>query len=161
MVSSISSSSVGVGTSISTLSKNEQSLTVDQQALISQTLSQFDAESLTQESATSIIEAFAEAGIQPSATLESALTELGFDAKNIGDLANVSGEGSRPPPPPPPKQSAEEITSMVDFLSELLAEKFTANNSNELSDEDKQSILAQVFEKFDIDNGDSIINTTA
>ena len=39
---------------------------------------------------------------------------------------------------------------MVDFLSELLAEKFTANNSNELSDEDKQSILAQVFEKFDI-----------
>lgn len=162
MVSSISSSSVGVGTSISTLSKNEQSLTVDQQALISQTLSQFDAESLTQESATSIIEAFAEAGIQPSATLESALTELGFDAKNIGDLANVSGESNRPPPPPPPpKQSAEEITSMVDFLSELLAEKFTANNSNELSDEDKQSILAQVFEKFDIDNGDSIINTTA
>ena len=162
MVSSISSSSVGVGSSISTLSKNEQSLTVDQQALITQTLSQFDAESLTQESATSIIEAFAEAGIQPSATLESALTELGFDAKNIGDLANVSGESNRPPPPPPPpKQSAEEITSMVDFLSELLAEKFAANNSNELSDEDKQSILAQVFEKFDIDNGDSIINTTA
>lgn len=139
--------------------KNTQSLTADQQAFITETLSQFDADNLTQESATSIVEAFAEAGIQPGSALETSLAELGFDAKSIGDLANVSGEGNRPPPPP--KQSSEEITSMVDYLTELMEEKFAASNSNELSDEDKQSILAQVFEKYNIADGDSIINTTA
>ena len=139
--------------------KNEQSLTADQQSFITEILSQFDADNLTQENATSIVEAFAEAGIQPGAALEASLTELGFDANSIGDLANVSGEGNRPPPPP--KQSTEEITSMVDYLTELMEEKFAASNSNELSDEDKQSLLALVFEKFSIDDGDSIINTTA
>lgn len=140
-------------------SKNEQSLTADQQSFITEILSQFDADNLTQETATSIVEAFAEAGIQPGAALEASLTELGFDAKSIGDLANVSGESNRPPPPP--KQSTEEITSLVDYLTELMEEKFAASNSNELSDEDKQSILAKIFEKFSIDDGDSIINTTA
>ncbi|MCI2285816.1 hypothetical protein L3081_23590 [Colwellia sp. MSW7] len=50
---------------------------------------------------------------------------------------------------------------MVDYLTELMEEKFAAKTNNELSDEDKQSILAQVFEKFNVEEGDSIINTTA
>lgn len=137
----------------------EQNLTEEQQSFITDTLSQFDADNLTQESATSIIEAFAEAGIQPGTALEASLAELGFDAKSIGDLANISGEGNRPPPPP--KQSSEEISSLVDYLSELMEEKYAANNNNELTDNDKQSILAQVFEKFSIEDGDSIINTSA
>tara|TARA_R110001592_G_scaffold188128_2_gene433121 strand:+ start:83 stop:550 length:468 start_codon:yes stop_codon:yes gene_type:complete len=139
--------------------RTEQSLTEDQQDFISETLSQFDADNITQETAASIVEAFAQAGIQPSAALEKSLTEFGFDAKSIGDSAKVSGDGNRPPPPP--KQSAEEITSMVDYLAELMEETLAASNSNELSDEDKQSILAKVFEKFDIEDGESIINTTA
>jgi hypothetical protein len=156
MVSSINS---GMSMPPPPPARTEQSLTEEQQSFITDTLSQFDADNLTQEAATSIVEAFAEAGIQPSAALETSLTELGFDAKSIGDLANVSGEGNRPPPPP--KQSTEEITSMVDYLTELMEEKFAASTNNELSDEDKQSILAQVFEKFNVEEGDSIINTTA
>lgn len=138
--------------------KSEQSLTTEQQTLISETLAEFDTDNLTQEDALSIIETFSQANIQPSAALEKALSNAGFDAKSIGDLANVS-QGNRPPPPP--KQSAEEITSMVDYLTEILEETLAANNGNSLNDEDKQSILAQVFEKFDIDEGNSIINTTA
>ena len=106
------------------------------------------------------VEAFSQAGIQPGVALEKAVSDIGFDAKTIGDLAKVSEGGNRPPPPPP-KQSTDEITSMVDYLAELLEEKLAANNSNELSDEDKQSILAQLAEKFDIDDGKSIINTSA
>jgi hypothetical protein len=83
-----------------------------------------------------------------------------FNAKTIGELANVSEEGNRPPPPPP-QQSSDEISSMVEYLAELLEEKLASNNSDSLSDEDKQSILAQVFEKFDIEESDSIINTSA
>lgn len=138
--------------------KSEQSLTSDQQSLISDTLSEFDTDNLSQEDALSIIEKFSQANIQPGAALEKALSSAGFDAKSIGELANVS-EGSRPPPPP--KKSADEITSMVDYLAEILEETLSANNGNSLSDEDKQSILAQVFEKFDLEEGDSIINTTA
>ena len=140
-------------------SRNEQTLTEDQQSLIAETLSEFDADNLTEADALSIVEAFSAAGIQPGVALEKATADLGFDAKNIGELANVSEEGNRPPPPP--KQSTEEITSMVDYLAELLEEKLAANNGNGLSDEDKQSILAQVLEEFDLEDGDSIINTTA
>ena len=138
--------------------RSEQSLTSDQQSLISETLSEFDTDNLSQEDALNIIETFSQANIQPDAALEKALTSAGFDAKSIGELANVS-EGSRPPPPP--KQSADEITSMVDYLAEILEETLSVNNGNSLSDEDKQSILAQVFEKFDLEEGDSIINTSA
>ena len=140
--------------------RTEQSLTEDQQSILSETLSQYDAENLTEADALSIVESFSQAGIQPGVAMEKAMSDLGFDAKSIGDSAKVSDEGSRPPPPPP-KQSSEEITSMVDYLAELVEEKLTASNSNELSDEDKESILSQVYEKFDIDDGDSIINTTA
>ncbi|ARD44749.1 hypothetical protein [Colwellia sp. PAMC 21821] len=138
--------------------RSEQSLTSEQQSLISDTLSEFDTDNLSQEDALSIIETFSQANIQPGAALEKALSSAGFDAKSIGELANVS-EGSRPPPPP--KQSADEITSMLDYLAEILEETLSENNGNSLSDEDKQSILAQVFEKFDLEEGDSIINTTA
>ncbi len=156
MISGISS---GMSMPPSSLS-SEQSLTEAQQTLISETLSELDADNLTEADALSIIEAFSQAGIQPSAALEKAMAEYGIDAKTVGELANVNKEGQRPPPPPP-QQSTEEITSMVDYLTELLEEKLATTNNSALSDEDKQSILAQVFEKFDIEEGDSIINTTA
>lgn len=140
---------------------SEQNLTDAQQNLISETLSEYDVDNLTEADALSITEAFAEAGIQPGIALEKAVADSGFDAKSLGDLANVSEEGSRPPPPPPPQQSTEEITSMVDYLAELMEEKLAESSNNELTDEDKQSILALVFEKFDIEDGESIINTTA
>ena len=140
---------------------SEQNLTEVQQNLISETLSEYDVDNLTEADALSITEAFAEAGIQPGLALEKAVAESGFDAKSLGDLANVSEEGSRPPPPPPPKQSSEEITSMVDYLAELMEEKLAENDGTGLSDNDKQSILTQIFEKFDIEEGQSIINTSA
>lgn len=156
MINGISS-----GISMPMPQRSEQSLTADQQTLISETLSEFDVDNLTQEDAASIIEIFSQAGIEPSEALETAISTSGFDAKTIGELANASEGGNRPPPPPPPQQSTDEITSMVDYLTELMEEKLATSNSSSLSDEDKQSILAQMIEKFDIEDGDSIINTSA
>jgi hypothetical protein len=85
------------------------------------------------------------------------MSDFGFDAKSIDDFPNVKEKGNRPPPP---KQSTEEITSMVDYLAELLAEKLATSSSNALSDEDKQSISAHLFEKFNIENANTIIDTT-
>jgi hypothetical protein len=151
--------SINSGASMPPPPRTEQNLTNAQQSVISDTLSEFDVDNLTEADALSIVEAFSEAGIQPGLALEKAVADAGFDAKTIGELANVSEEGNRPPPPP--KQSSDEISSMVEYLAELLEEKLASSNSDSLSDEDKQSILAQVFEKFDIEESDSIINTTA
>ncbi|MBU2871546.1 hypothetical protein KO502_12770 [Colwellia sp. E2M01] len=140
-------------------SGSEKSLTTEQQSLITETLAQFDVENLTEADAQSIVETFSQAGIQPSSSFEQVLADSGFDAKSIGELAGVSEDGNRPPPPP--KQSSEEITSIVEYLTELMEEKLAESNNSKLTDEDRQSILDQVSEKFDLDAGDSIINTTA
>lgn len=140
-----------------------QTLSTEQQTLISDTLAEFDADNLTEEDALSIIETFSDAGIEAGTALESAMSELGFDTKSIGDLANsqeTNAQGGMPPPPPPP-QSSEEISSMVSYLSELIEEQITASETNELTDQARQDIYAQVMEKFGMDDGDSIINTTA
>jgi len=137
----------------------EQNLSDEQQSLITETLSQFDVDNLSEKDAVDIVEAFSQAGIKPGGALEQSMAELGFNAKAIGELAGMSEQGNRPPPPP--QQSSEEITSIVDYLTELMEEKYASSNSNELSDEDKQSILQQVFKKFEIEDGESIINTTA
>jgi len=139
--------------------KAEQNLSDEQQSLITETLSQFDVDNLSETDAVNIVEVFSQAGIQPSSALEQSMAELGFNAKAVGELAGMPEQANRPPPPP--QQSSEEITSIVDYLTELMKEKYANNNSNELSEEDKQSILQQVFAKFEIEDGESIINTTA
>lgn len=152
--------------------RSEQPLSDTQQQLITDTLAEFDADNLSEEEAKSIVESFQQANIQPGSQLESAMSALGFDAKTIGDLAHDSQEGSRATGlqnssdfnlsmPPPPKQSTEEISSMVDYLAQLLEEKIASNADSTLSDEDKESVVAQVLEKFNKEQGDSIINTTA
>lgn len=61
----------------------------------------------------------------------------------------------------PPLQVSEELTSMVVYLQKLLAETLSNSNSKKLTEEDKASILAQVFRKFDLDEKDAVINTSA
>ncbi|WP_077283525.1 hypothetical protein [Cognaticolwellia aestuarii] len=139
--------------------RTQQNLTEEQQTFVTDTLAEFDADELSEEDALSIIDMFSQADIQPGAALEKVMSSAGFDAKSIGDIA-AAADSSRPPPPPP-KQSSDEISSMADYLAELLEETLAASQSESLSDEDKQAILAQVFDKFNIEPSESIINTTA
>ena len=159
MISSINTSS---SITMPSSPRSEKALTEDQLTLISDTLSELDADNLTTADALSLIETFSEAGIEPGKAMESTMSELGFDAKEIGDLANV--EGDRPPPPPPPSQSSDEISSMASYLEELLEETVAASEAesiDELSEEQRFSVYAQVMEKFGIEEGDSLIDTTA
>ena len=144
-------------------STSGQSLSDDQLTLISDTLSELDADNLTEEDALSIIEAFSEAGIAPGKEMESAISELGFDAQTIGELGNVNGNEKGAPPPPPPSevQSSTEISEMVSFIEELLEEKLAENNETELTDQDKEAIYAKVKDQFGIGEDESLINTTA
>ncbi|UTJ05477.1 hypothetical protein [Arcobacter roscoffensis] len=105
-------------TSSSTRSSSDSSLSLDQQETIQDVLSNYDSNNLSSSDALEIVSAFQNANIEPSRSFENALSSLGFDAKEIGDLAGVGPQGQGGmPPPPPPKESEDEIS---DILSELL-----------------------------------------
>lgn len=157
--------------------KGEQaSLTEDQESLISEILSEYDSESLSESDALSIVESLSDAGIEPGKALEEAMSDLGFDAKTVGDLAGV--ERSQPPGGAEfNTEGSIVVDDMMDFLSELLSDKLeNAEDSvdslssagdlfkraaSELSDDDKESIYAQLREKFGLPDAGSLIDLKA
>jgi hypothetical protein len=137
-------------------SGGQSSLSEEQTSLIEETLSAYDANNLTESDAASIVDAFSEAGITPSSAFTDKLAEIGFDAREIGDLAGVGpSESSRPSPPPPPSDSSSsfDLTDAVDYLETLFDEKdeTAVDNSN---------ITAQLAERFGLAEGQSLINIT-
>lgn len=71
-------------------STDSTSLTSEQEDLISSLLEDYDASELTEEDATAIVTALQEAGISESSALADSLSEKGFDAREIHDLASAS-----------------------------------------------------------------------
>ncbi|NKF50858.1 hypothetical protein G3R49_09825 [Shewanella sp. WXL01] len=114
------------------------SLSEDQKSLIEATLSEYDADNLSQDDALAITETFKEAGINPSKALATTMEEYGFDAKAIGDLAGVT------PPPPPPKDSGMSEMNITDEMLESLNSLINEYYSDNQSDEDKASTLANI-----------------
>jgi len=136
MVGSISSASMMMPTyGTNQNSSNSSSLTSSQKETISSVLSQFDSENLTTADAKSIVKSFSEAGITPSSELASAMEELGFDAKEVGDLAGVPRGGGNMPPPPPSGDRQQEEESVSSLLESLLS-----------TDEEESSTTATSFD---------------
>lgn len=151
MVSSINSSST-LPPPPPRASNNEESLTSDQLSSIDEILSSFSADSLSTEDAQSIIEQFASAGITPSEELASVLESNGFNAQEIGDSARAEGGG---PPPPPPQTDISGSDEIVNFLEDILE-----GYDEQLSDEDKDSILTAVQDRFGT-SSNSLVDVTA
>lgn len=139
-------------------SSGSQSLTDDQQAQITDILSQYSADELTEDDAKSIVESFSELGITPGKALQEAMSANGFDAKEVGDLAGVGpqkgqqGEGGMQPPPPP-RNEVSSSTELVSFLENILEDY-----DDQLTDDEKDSILSAVRDEFGLESGQSIIN---
>jgi len=85
-------------------------LTDDQKETVASILSAYDADNLTSDDASAIVEQFKEAGIEPSKSLNSVLSSAGFDGKSIAEL---SGAGK--PPPPPPKDATANLPDTATF----------------------------------------------
>lgn len=159
----------------SSSSSSSSSLTEDQSSTLTDVLSGYDSENLTEAEAQEIVTALSEAGIEPGAALEEAMSEAGFDAQSVGDLAGVEGpqgaegmsgvggmeggEGGMPPPPPSDSSSVE-MSDMVSYMSDLVADKLEASDSTELTEEDLADIQSQVAAEFGLEEGDSLINIT-
>ena len=108
MVSSIQ----GLGSVFSSMgtSMKMTELTDDQKSTISDILSNYDPDTVTEEDAKEIFQAFKDAGINPAKGMKEAIEAAGFDAEQLrtwgmGDTSSTSGssemQGSMPPPPPP------------------------------------------------------------
>jgi len=113
-------------------------LSESQLETISSVLSNYDSSNLSAEDASAIVEAFSSAGIEPSRELANAMSSEGFNAKEVGDLADV-GKGNMPPPPPPPPSGSEQeesdISSLLDSLLSIQREdeeSATTSSFNEI-----------------------------
>ena len=95
---------------------SSESTSSSQSETISSVLENYDADNLTESDAQAIVAAFQEAGIEPSKELEAAMEEAGFDAQEVGTLANVGQGGT---PPPPPAGGGEEISSAEEVFDSL------------------------------------------
>lgn len=176
MISGVSSSLDYNSIISSNSSQQSSSLSYNQQQIIDDTLSEFDSSNLTQSDALEIVSAFQDAGIEPSKQLEDALSSLGFDAQEIGDLAGITGGvqggqgagGMPPPPPPPPSSSEEDDEEEFDTVSSLLETLFSEDEDDEdsssyntvsdytsrilnLNDDAKEDIMS-TFEKYSDEN---------
>lgn len=138
-------------------SSGSQSLTDDQQAQITDILSQYSADELTEDDAKSIVESFSELGITPGKGLEEAMAASGFDAREVGDLAGVGPQqGQQGGGMPPPPSQDNEVTSSAELVSFL--ENILEDYEDNLTDEEKDSILSAVRDEFGLESGQSIIN---
>ncbi len=157
----------------SAVSRN--SLSYEQQQVIDDTLLNYDSNSLSQSDALEIVAAFQDANIKPSKQLADAMSSLGFDAKEVGDLAGVGTDAQnvaqqigamKPHPPPPPPSSSEDeeddeeyyntVQSLMDSLFSDEEDEST-NSLNTLSDytsrvlnlnDDAKQDLMDLFDKY-------------
>jgi len=105
MISSVNSASMAAGMPAR---PEGQPLSDAQKDSVSSILSSYDPENLSSDDAAAIVEQFKDAGIEPSKSLNSALSSAGFEGKNIAELA---GRGK----PPPPQQKADNLPDTATF----------------------------------------------
>jgi len=130
----------------------KQELNDTQKDYVKSVLENYDADSLSDADALEIVSNFSQAGITPSRDLANTISDAGFSAQEIGELAGVLGNaassvGTRPAggPPPPPSDTQEEEEELAQVLKDLLdasdkekeeKEEFSLNKENS---EDKTS----------------------
>lgn len=133
----------GIGKSGYTSSQNPEqrsSLSQYQRQVIEQTLADYDPENLSQADALSIVGVLGDAGITQGRDLTDAMSNFGFDAKTVGDMAGVgqnSSDGSTTQLSGVSVQALDISQEMLQQLDELITDYYDAD----LTDEEKASAL--------------------
>lgn len=132
---------------MSSVHSNGSTLTALQQALIEETLAEYDVDNFSQSDAEAIVAVFEKAGITPSAALESAMSDAGFDAKEVGTLAGVGpqGGGGKGPAGPPPTPTDEELSTIEELLESLLTTDEEEDEESVTASTSFESILDYTF----------------
>lgn len=126
-------------------------LTSDQTNTISDILSQYDPENVSEDDAKSIFQAFKDAGITPAKGMKEAIEAAGFDSEDL--RSKGLGDGNMPPPPPQSTSSSASINlSALQSLQEILSQ-FDLTN---LSETDQTSLLTKLQDSGLISTGSVI-----
>ena len=120
------------------MSKGKE-LTDDQIQTITDILSQYDPDNVSDEDAKAIFQAFEDAGITPAKGMKEAIEAAGFDAEDLRSRG-MSEDGMMPPPPPPEDANGSINLSALQSLQEILNQYDLTN----LSDSDQESLLSQL-----------------
>ncbi len=130
------SSMVSINNTSQSNSRQNTSLNSSQKEFVSSLLSNYDSQNLSTEDATSIVESLKDEGIKASSSLAQTMEESGFNAQEIGELANVENSEigtSAPPPHPPRPSSGEEDEEDESIISELLDSLLSTDEDDETS----------------------------
>ncbi len=136
MINSIQGMGQMIGAS-GMMSKGKE-LTDDQIQTITDILSQYDPDNVSDEDAKAIFQAFEDAGITPAKGMKEAIEAAGFDAEDLRSRG-MSEAGMMPPPPPEDSNSSINL-SALQSLQEILNQYDLTN----LSDSDQESLLSQL-----------------
>lgn len=119
-----------------------KSLTDEQKEKIAEILSNYDTDSITEEDAKAIFEAFKEAGITPCAGMKEAIEAAGFDGEELRSLAGLD----QAPPPPPSSEIQGTGTSTTINQSALQSLQTILNDFDltELSEEEQSELLTRL-----------------
>lgn len=138
-------------------SVNQNALSEEQKSSITDILSKYDPDNLSDEDVESIKEELKEAGVRPSPGLKSALEEAGFDAEAFRPAGPPPGGAGGPPPGPPP---GEESTGASEETLKTLASIFEDYDLENL-DEDDLTEIQKKLQEAGISLPGSVINQTA
>ncbi len=144
--------SIGTTSQMPQMQRQQIAMSSEKKEQVQEVLSQFDSENLSANDASSITESFKELGIAANLELKELMTESGFDAENIGEMAGVTNKQM----PPPPQHTTENSSDIVSFLDQIL-EDF----NDKLSEDDKASIMSALQDKFSLGKTDSLVDVQA
>jgi len=99
----------------------ENTISEEEEEFISSLLSGYDSSNLSSQNAIDIDTALKEAGIMPSQQLAEVMSDSGFDARQVGDLAEVGR-----PPQTSSYESVSDYTSRIMSLTEDVKEQVKA-----------------------------------
>lgn len=125
----------------------QNTLSDEQKSSISDILSQYDPEDLSDEDVQSIKDQLKEAGVRPSPELKSALEGAGFDAEAFrpaGPPPGGPGQAGGPPPGPPPGEggeteaSEETLKTLASIFEDYDLESLTEDNLDEIQQKLKE-----------------------
>jgi len=117
-------------------SSQDNSLSEEEEEFISSLLSEYDSDNISSEDASAISTALKEAGIAPSKELASAMSDSGFDAREIGDL---SGAGKA--------NGVVSFESVMDYTSRIMS----------LNENSKEQVK-ELFDSYKPENTELTVN---
>ncbi len=124
-------------------------LSDEQKSAVSDILSQYDAETLSEEDVASIREQFREAGVRPSPELKSAIEEAGFDAEAFrpdgpppGGPGGAGGPRQGPPPGTGDEDSDETLKTIASIFEDYDLESLSEEDLNEIQQKLQEAGIA-------------------